>query len=167
MRLFLRHRFVQVQDQVGRPSSRRPARRRRATRCASIRRRRAASRRRRRVGLVFGQVRLETSRPGPPARRASAGGRWPGGSAIGVSRSSRRRRRLRVITRSASLRAASTYCASFISTSACSGVLVRPRRTDAGLAAGGVERHQRRRRGGPLPERVQAAAIERVAVVGA
>jgi hypothetical protein len=33
-----------------------------------------------------------------------------------------------VITRSASFRAASTYCTSFIRASACSGVLVRPRR---------------------------------------
>ena len=69
------------------------------------------------------------------------------------------------IMRSASTRAASTNVTSFIRFSACSGVLVRVSRTDAALAAGGVEVHHRRRRRGPLPERVEAAAIEFFAVI--
>ena len=72
-----------------------------------------------------------------------------------------RRRRPRVSIRSASARAASTCCASFISCRAWSGVLLRSRRVQNCSRFGRVEvRHERRRRG-PLPERVQAAAVER------
>ena len=53
-------------------------------------------------------------------------------------------------------RAASTICGSLSSASACSGVLVALPPGGADAAVGGVERGHRRRRGGPLPERVQA-----------
>ncbi len=57
-------------------------------------------------------------------------------------------------------RAASTYVTSLSTSSAWSGVFVRVSRTMQVSRAGRVERDHRRRGNGPLPERVEAAAIE-------
>ena len=63
------------------------------------------------------------------------------------------------------IRAASTNCGSFIVTSACSGVLVRSRRTVQISRVGALKIVHRSRRRAALPERVQAAPIEVVAVI--
>ena len=157
-------RLVEVQDQLARSRCTRPARPGRAagrpgSRRRSIRARAASGSLRNSRSLVAGSRRRRiasssAARAAAPvaARKASAIRR------LGESPPSR-------IIRAASARAASTKVRSFSRSSACSGVLVRDLADDAGLAARGVEGRHRRRGHGPLPERVQAAAIERRAVV--
>ena len=106
---------------------------------------------------------MEARRAGWPAPRAAAAA--PSRPGMPRRAALRASLRPRCIIRSAKPRAASTYVTSLSTSSAWSGVLVRDLADDAGLAAGRVERDHRRRGHRPLPERVEAAAVEARAVV--
>ena len=100
------------------------------------------------------------------ARNSSASGLRLKHGAVQVTRSAPRSScPPRLMMRSASARAASKCCTSFISCSACSGVLVRSRTAQSCSRFGRVEVGQERGRGGALDEHVEAAAVQRFAVV--
>ena len=154
------HGFVEVQDQVG---DHRPGRE-----LGRVERRRSASIRRCAIALLGGVgVGLVTA-PGASPELLATIASFVG---VGLARRARCDRRTRSAPsascrlRSASARpaprAASKCCTSFISCSACSGVLLRSRTVQNCSRFGRVEVRHERRRGGALEERVQAAAVQR------
>ena len=103
-------------------------------------------------------------RPGSPAPRAAAAAPWPARNAV-ASRASAARSRLRINPLGQACARPRRNVTSFSSVRACSGVLVRDSRTMQVSRSRRVEGHHRRRRDRPLPERVQAAAVQARPVV--